>query len=317
MKRQNDVICMGLCSVDVSVMGADLKLLLGQESMKPRHTRLCVGGDAVNQSMTLSRLGHKVAFMGNVGDDDAGTCIQKVLAGQGIDLTALKIRKDCPTSTVVLLVGEKDEKHICPSTDESSNRKFDIDNVDFDLFQGVKAVSFSSMFCFPEMDDARLTAIFQKAKEAGAFTFADNKLNRKGSYDHYRSAMGYLDYLFLNQDEAEFYSGYKSPRDAAAFFLEMGVRHVIIKLGGDGCYIAGSGESHRIPAFDVEPVDTNGAGDNFAAGFISSVLDGKSFYDSAVFASAAAGLAVSVLGSSVGVRSKVQVEEFISRHRMK
>lgn len=317
MKRQNEVICMGLCSVDISVMGVNFHAFFQQEATKPLHTRLCVGGDAANQSMTLSRLGHKVAFMGNVGNDDAGKCVQKAMADQGVDLESLKIRDDCATATVVLMVGEDDERHLCPSTDASSNRKFDIDNVDFDVFDGVKAVSFCSLFCFPKIDDEKLTEIFRRAKAAGAVTFADNKLNKNGSFDSFQTAMGYLDYLFINQDEAEFYSGRKVPEEIAQYFLDLGVGHIIVKLGGKGSYITDGKESHYLSAFDVKLVDTVGAGDNFAAGFISAVLRGKSFYESAVFATATAGMTVASLGSSTGVRNMEQVQEFLKTHKLK
>lgn len=317
MSRQNEIICMGLCSLDISVTGVDFELFFRQEATKPLRTRLCVGGDAANQSMTLSRLGHKVAFMGNVGEDAGGKCIQKVLSEQGVDLKALKIRDDCSTATVVVMVGENDERHMCPSTDESSNRKFDIDNVDFDAFAGVKAVSFCSLFCFPKINDEKLTDILRKAKSAGALTFADNKLNRNGSFHFFKNAMGYLDYLFINQDEAEFYSGRKAPEEIAQYFLDLGVRHVILKLGGKGSYITDGMQSHYLTTFDVELVDTVGAGDNFAAGFISSILRGSSFYESAVFATATAGMTVAALGSSTGVRNMEQVQEFLRTHKMK
>lgn len=317
MKKKHDIVCMGLCGVDVSVMGVDFDLFFRQEATKPLHTRLCVGGDAINQSMTLARLGHRVAFMGNVGNDDAGRCVRKCLEDQHVDTGFLRVRDDCVTSTVVLMVGENDDRHMCPSTDESSNRKFDLDNVDFEAFEGAGAVSFCSLFCFPLIDDAKLTEIFQRAKAAGALTFADNKLNQSMTFDRYRNAMRYLDYLFVNQDEAEFYSGKRNPEEIAAYFLKMGVGHVIVKLGGRGCYIADGAQSHYLSTFDVELVDTNGAGDNFAAGFISSILRGFSFRESAVFATATAGLTVSSLGSSTGVRSMEQVEAFLATHTLK
>ena len=317
MKRHNEVVCMGLCSVDISVMGVDFDVFFQQEATKPLHTRLCVGGDAINQSMTLSRLGHKVAFMGNVGNDDAGKFIQKVLTDQGVDLESLKIREDCITATVVVMVGENDERHMCPSTDASSNRKFDIDNVDFGAFAGVKAVSFCSLFCFPNINDDKLTEIFRKARASGAVTFADNKLNKNCSFDSFKTAMGYLDYLFINQDEAEFYSGMKTPEGAAKYFMDLGVQHVIVKLGSKGCYITDVTQSHYLSTFDVKLVDSVGAGDNFAAGFISSVLRGKSFYESAVFATATAGMTVASLGSSTGVKNMEQVQEFLRTNKLK
>ena len=76
-------------------------------------------------------------------------------------------------------------------------------------------------------------------------------------------------------------------------------------------------EKHYLSTYDVELVDTNGAGDNFAAGFISATLRGMGLYDRAKFATATAGMTVSSLGSSTGVRSMKAVEDFMASHELK
>ena len=315
--RKIDVITMGLCSVDVSVLGADFGEFFKNEMTRASRITLCVGGDAINQSTTLSRLGHKVHFMGNVGDDDAGKCVLSSLGSNGVDVSSVVVREGVPTSTVVLMVGDKDDRHMCPSTAESTNRYFDIDVVDFDLFRNAKIVSYGSLFCFPLISDEKLTEILRKAKEAGCITFADNKLDLTSNYDRYRNAMHYLDYLFVNQDEAQFYSGEDNPEKIAAYFMGLGVKNVIVKLGGKGCFVTSGSEKYYLSTYDVELVDTNGAGDNFAAGFISATLRGMGLYDRAKFATATAGMTVSSLGSSTGVRSMKAVEDFMASHELK
>ena len=309
---KNDVICMGLCGIDVSVQGVDSECFFHQETTKADRVRLCVGGDAANQAMTLAKLGHRAALVANAGDDDGGRCLRACLTDLGVDISGLRVREDCVTATGVLFIGENDRRHGIPSTDESSNRRFDLDNVDFSAFSGAKVVSFASLFCFPQMDGRKLAEIFRRAREAGALTCADSKLNRSGSFEDLREAMPYLDYLFVNQEEGVYYSGRKEPEAVADYFLELGIGHVLVKLGGQGCLIKGGGEAWRLPAFPVNVVDTIGAGDNFAAGFISSLLRGLSFRDGAVFATATAALTAASLGSSTGVRSMEQVQAFLA-----
>ena len=312
MEQKNEVICMGLCGVDVSVQGLDSARFFHQESTPALRTRLCAGGDAVNQSMTLARLGHRPALMASVGEDDAGRCLRACLAEAGVDISALKTCPDCDTSVGVLVVGENDRRHAVPSTDRSSNRRFDLDNVDFAAFEGARVVSFASLFCFPRMDDGKLTEIFRRARAAGALTCADTKLTAAGSFGDFPQAMTCLDYLFVNQDEAAGYSGREDPEEIADYFLGLGIRHVLIKLGKQGCFIRSGTEAYRLSSFPVETVDTVGAGDNFAAGFISALLRGCSFRDCAVFATATAALTVASLGSSTGVRSMEQVRSFLA-----
>ncbi len=75
---------------------------------------------------------------------------------------------------------------------------------------------------------------------------------------------------------------------------------------------SGAASISMLPAFRNEhPVDTIGAGDNFAAGFLSSLLDGGSFVQAARFANATAAISVGAPGATNGVQSKSQVEAFL------
>jgi len=89
-------------------------------------------------------------------------------------------------------------------------------------------------------------------------------------------------------------------------------KNVIIKLGSKGSYLRKEGEeSGKIfPPFYIEnPVDTTGAGDNFAAGFLYALSEGKSVYDCARFANAVASVSVEHVGATTGVQSLEQVLE--------
>ncbi len=96
----------------------------------------------------------------------------------------------------------------------------------------------------------------------------------------------------------------------ADVFLEYGVKNVIIKTGEKGCFAKNKQETIELPAFNVQAVDSTGAGDNFAAGFLSSILHGKTFRESLLFASACAAICVQSVGATSGIKSREQVEEF-------
>ena len=180
-----------------------------------------------------------------------------------------------------------------------------------------KVVSFGSLFCFPRLSDEDLTAIFAAAKDGGALTCADMKLIEGAAMEQFSQALKKLDYLFANEDEAAAFSGQGTPEDMADYFLSLGVGHVIVKLGGRGCLIKGGGECRRVPPFYVKPVDTTGAGDNFAAGFISALCRDLPFAECARFASATAAITVQSIGSSTGVKSMGQVLSFIENYPSK
>ena len=100
----------------------------------------------------------------------------------------------------------------------------------------------------------------------------------------------------------------------ADYFLSCGIKNVVIKAGKQGCFFKNQLESFTVPAFSVKAVDTTGAGDNFASGFITALLEGKNHRECCRFAHAVAAIAVESVGANVGVKSRGQVEEFLNSH---
>jgi sugar/nucleoside kinase (ribokinase family) len=112
----------------------------------------------------------------------------------------------------------------------------------------------------------------------------------------------YLDYFLCNAHEARLLTGEADPIRAARVLRAHGSQTLIIKLGADGCLVDGtlaSGEqiSRRIPAPEVQVVDTTGAGDAFAAGLIASLLNGQDLLAACESANAAGAKIVTELGA--------------------
>lgn len=91
-----------------------------------------------------------------------------------------------------------------------------------------------------------------------------------------------------------------------------GVTNTVLKVGARGCLVHNADTSEIVPAVGRDAVDTTGAGDNFAAGYICVLLRGMNPVDAAVFANGVACLSVTRLGATAAVRSLEQVEEFIA-----
>ena len=89
-------------------------------------------------------------------------------------------------------------------------------------------------------------------------------------------AFSYIDYLFPNDEEAMLLTETESVEEAAECIKSTGVGNVIIKCGKRGCYIRTDVEKCWIAAEEnVNCIDTTGAGDSFAAGFLNALLNGK------------------------------------------
>lgn len=126
-----------------------------------------------------------------------------------------------------------------------------------------------------------------------------------------REALGYVDYFFPNYDEACLMTEETELDKVADKFLGCGIQHVVIKTGKKGCYIKSQdGSVLEVPAMKgITAIDTIGAGDNFASGFITAILEGKSLKECAEFANVTASISVQSIGATTGVQRREQVDE--------
>ncbi len=151
------------------------------------------------------------------------------------------------------------------------------------LLEGASVVSFASLFRAPLDQPDVLRELIGTARGSGAVICADTKLPtwRKLCLDDLCDLLPMIDYIFPNEEEAAYYTGEKERTAMAAAFHRRGVRHVVIKTGAEGCFASDGQTEFSIPARKVTVVDTTGAGDSFAAGFIDALAGGASFRDCA------------------------------------
>lgn len=131
----------------------------------------------------------------------------------------------------------------------------------------------------------------------------------------------FYDGLYLitpNESEAESLTGVRvndleSCRKASDIIKDMGVQNVIITLGKEGVFVDSDGKSEIIPSYKVKAVDTTGAGDAFNGGLLAALSEGKDIFSAAKFANATAGLAVTKMGTSVAMPTRVEIDQFIQR----
>jgi ribokinase len=119
-----------------------------------------------------------------------------------------------------------------------------------------------------------------------------------------------------NETEAAFYLENESkPEEAAKQLLAKGLRGVVLKRGGEGAYVAiAGGESGWVRAFQVEAVNTVGAGDCFNGAFAAALLEGRDPFAAARFASAAAAISVTRAGAQASMPNRAEVDAFLAAH---
>jgi len=128
------------------------------------------------------------------------------------------------------------------------------------------------------------------------------KLNRLASM---------ADWVLPGLKEGQILTGQQNPEGIADFYLTRGVKAVVIKTGADGAwYQTASGEQGTVAAVKVDNVvDTVGAGDGFAVGVISALLEGKTLHQAATRGNRIGALAIQVQGDSEGLPTRAQLDE--------
>jgi sugar/nucleoside kinase (ribokinase family) len=122
------------------------------------------------------------------------------------------------------------------------------------------------------------------------------------------------DWLLPGIQEGEILTGYSNKEDIASYYLELGVKLVVIKLGEEGAYFATQNERKEVPGFTVtEVVDTVGAGDGFAVGVISALLEGASNEEAVLRGNAIGAKAVMSSGDHEGLPDMEELGHFMKK----
>lgn len=296
------IIIIGAAILDVLVRPAGAEVFRTGSS-PAEEIRISVGGDALNEATVLSKLGKKVRLETIIGNDRAGRLVVSHCEECGIGLPEDCIRDEIDTGINVVLVSEGGERHFLTAP-KSTLRRLTAGDIHMPFPDSADIVCFASIFVFPEIGPSELEQIFAAAKAQGKLVCADmTKRKKSETTADLVYALKYVDYLFPNDEEAMLLTGKDTVEDAAEDLISAGVGTVVIKCGSRGCYMAGTQGKGRdgtwFPAVQgVKCIDTTGAGDSFAAGFLYALSEGKSPEECAVFANECGVRAVTVTGAS-------------------
>lgn len=296
------ILCAGNVVHDVLVRPVDA--LVFDRTVWVDDIRASLGGNGANTSFALARLGVKARLASIIGTDEWGEKVLAILRDVGVD-TSIVVRSELPTPTTIVLV-RSDGARAFFHRPGCAGADFPIE-----FPAGFSHFHFGNVFALP-LFRSRAGEIMAGARQAGLTTSLDTGWDARGEWAKVIDpALGNTDILFVNRDEAYRLSGEEDLDRAANYCLDRGVRLVVAKLGASGCSAYSAGERVTVPGFAVSVVDTTGAGDCFAGGFLAAVAREMSVPEAARFANAVGALNVQQLSSVGGVRSFEQTVEWI------
>lgn len=310
MSYPYDITIIGAAIIDVLARPVNRQELSGGRSCPAECIAMTVGGDAANEATTLARFGKRVNLITKLGNDMTGGMLLNHFRENGVSTEDSKIEDGLDTGINVVLVDEQAERSFITNKN-GSLRRLSLSDINPAALDKSPLVCFASIFVSPLFDTPAMASLFRTAKERGCTLCADMTRCKNGeTLEDIREAIQYLDYLFPNYEEARAVSGEEDLDEIADDFLDCGVGCIVIKTGKDGCFIKTKEQRLTIPAYpDTRCIDTTGAGDNFAAGFLYALSEHMELADCGRFANMTASVAVEHVGACTGIHSAEQVWE--------
>lgn len=312
-----EVICIGLLIADIFSSPLDELPREGELKLTDRFL-LSVGGCAANTSACLKRLGRTATVVGKVGADDFGDFVIRDLNRLGIDASHVKRGGTHPTSqTFILNVKGQDRRYLHYT---GSNADFSMADVDRSILDSGRVVYVGGYLGLPGLDSGELAAFLRQAKQKSLITVLDI-IAPAGLTDLMKQVeplLPYVDYFLPNEDEARLLTGAEDPRaqgECLSRFHPEGA--VVITRGSQGALLVRNGSAAEISSYRMETVDGSGAGDAFAAGLITGLLEEWPVDRALKMASAVGASCTRALGCTAGVFNLAEALAFIQDAEMK
>lgn len=306
-----DVTCLGILVADLVGKPVDVFPARGQLSLVDQ-LELHSGGCAANTGVALQKIGVDTGIIGKVGNDGLGDFMVGAIERNGIDPTGIVRDPSVGTSGTMVMVHSDGERSFIHYL--GANATLVEEDVDFGLLEGTRILHVAGSFLMPGLDGEPTARILKKAQEMGITTSLDTAWDSKGRWmSLLKPCLPHMDYAVPSIEEARQVTGKQDPADVAKVLMDYGVKIVALKMGSEGCYIRSSDTELRIPIFEVEAIDALGAGDCFAAGFLTGVIHGWDLEKTGRFANAVGALCVMALGATTGVRSLEETLAFMER----
>ena len=261
----------------------------------PAQVTLQPGGVAANTAAWMASEGHLVTVVGCVGDDPFGRDIARDLAALGVDVQ-LQVSPDRGTGTCIVIVDRRRERTMFP--DSGANAMLDLDAAVAAVVPGCH-VHVSGYTLLNPRTQATALALLAAAGDVGATRSLDvaSAAPLRVQLDLVTAILPTLDLLLANADEASVLTGHDDPYQAVGALAGI-VPTAVVKVGARGVVAHDATGMVTQPAPQTDVVDTTGAGDAFAAGFLPAWLAGAALGPALAAGQRLAAAAVARVGAS-------------------
>jgi sugar/nucleoside kinase (ribokinase family) len=321
------VVCLGACAMDMIIRvprfpAADEMVFADGEP------GLFAGGSTANIAVGIARVGAGSRFVGKVGDDANGHALREAFEQDRVDTRWLTVDPAGRTAQTIIAVDPSGSRVIYSLGGTALLEA--ADEFTGDILGGASVLYVGEAF----FDVARRA--MQEARSKGAqVVYGPGGTASWIGMENLAELMRLADFVLMSRSELRGTTGCDEPEVAARLLLERGVPSVVATLGEQGaaCYGrrsrqiadasvgAGAGvdahadadfETVWAPSFNVDVVDTTGAGDAFASGFISSLVEGRPMAECLTRGNACAAMAIGRVGAREALPTQRELEVFLA-----
>ena len=273
------------------------------ETLTGRALHQCMGGKGANQAVAAARLGAQVAFVACVGNDAFGAAAIEQFRAEGIDTQFVRRVENQATGTAAIIVDDQAEN--CIIVIPGANAELTTEDI-------VRATHWiqqaHAVVCQLETPLAATHQAFKIARAAGVRTV----LTPAPVIELPDELLRLCDVCVPNRTEIEAMVGLKvhsleDAQTAVERLLQRGVNSVALTMGSGGALVGDRIGTFHVPAVEVKPVDTTGAGDAFAAALPVGLCTGLTLRESAERASLVAALSVTRMGTQTSFPTHAEI----------
>ncbi len=283
------------------------------------HFTRSLAGAEVNVCIGLTRLGHNATYITRLGDEPLGHYIENFLKKE-------KIGTEFITYDTVYKTGIQLKNKVISGDPYapyyrlgSAASHLGIEEIDAIDFTGIRLVHITGIppALSPSCREATYRLI-ERARENDVYLSFDPNL-RPALWESEEIMIQVIndiaskcDMILPGTSEGQILLGSSDPEKIADFYEAKGCKRIIVKIGADGSYVRDDGNSYTVPGFAVEKVvDTVGAGDGFAAGVISGLLEDLSLQEAVRRGNAVGSIQVMNISDNEGLPTKEMLKKYL------
>ena len=280
-----------------------------------------VGGAESNVATALAKLNHTVGWFSKLSNDEFGRYLISTIRGEGVDTSRVILDENNSTGIIFKEYYQRSNPNVYYYRKNSAASTISPDDIDEEYIKSAKILHLTGIT--PVLSESAREAVYKAIEIAKAndvlISFDPNVRLKLWTVDEAKKVLidiaNKADIIMPGLDEAELLLGITDKDEVCDYFLNKNAKIVAVKLGADGCYIKTKDQSYLAPGYDVSDmiVDTVGAGDGFAAGFLCGYLDNLSLKEIGEYANGMGAMATLSSGDMTGYPYFDQLMEFIGK----